>query len=229
MFDQEFIKKLKQTNVSKDGEKTKARVSTLWQTLKKEQKSEILTFADISRATVYRVSSTGSISAKLVISISQTANVDPYYLIGLKDAMGSYNDQIAVQFLTELGYTKMLSENEKEQKRLRRKEETQAKADKQNTDASQPSEQEAAEPATLEETPTDKIPKPVDTSAINKADDKNEESPELPDADTPESTVNQNLTEDEMILLLRAVLLRAKVGVIGAIDQTDKIKKILLS
>ena len=58
MFEQEFIKKLKQTNISKDGEKTKARVNTLWQALNKEQKSEILTLADISRATVYRISST---------------------------------------------------------------------------------------------------------------------------------------------------------------------------
>ena len=229
MFEQEFIKTLKQTNISKEGEKTKARVNTIWQALNKEQKSEILTLADISRATVYRISSTGSISAKLVIPISQTANVDPYYLIGLKDDAGSYNYQTAVQFLTELGYEKILTEYEKGQKWLRRKEKKQTKADKQNTAASQPAGQEAAAPATSEEAPVNDVQQTTYASVMNQTAERNEKSPEVSDKDAPEPTMNQNLIEDEMILLLRAVLLRAKAGVVSAINQSNKIKKILLS
>ena len=150
-------------------------------------------------------------------------------MIGSKDDAGIYNDQTAIQLLTELGYEKILAEYEKGQKRLSRKEEKQTKADKQNTDASQPAGQEAAAPATLEETPLNDVQQTDDASVMNQTAERNEESPEVSDKDAPEPIMNQNLTEDEMILLLRAVLLRAKVGVASAIDQSDKIKKILLS
>ena len=45
MFNQDFIRKLKQSNISKDAEKTKERMHKLWQTLGKDKRSDILSMA----------------------------------------------------------------------------------------------------------------------------------------------------------------------------------------
>ena len=214
MFNQDFIKKLKQSNISKDAEKTKERMYKLWQSLSKDKKGDILTLAGVSKATVSRKYKTGVISAKLDIPISQISDTDPNYLIGSTDEYGHYTYEDAVQFLTELGYTKILAEYEKEQKKIRRKEEKQAKSDNQNAESVQSSNQagDNAEPLAENE-----VPQADSCSMTSVKESVAEDTPDI------------ELTEDEMILLIKSALLRANKGIEGADIRLNKIKKLLLS
>ena len=124
MVNERIIKKLKQTNISANQDKTRVRVRELWKTSSKSKKYAVEETAGISRATIYRVYNTGSISAKLVVPMAQNFNVDPRYLIGETDKPGECNDELLVAFLTDLGYSKLLNteaeranmiENEKNQ------------------------------------------------------------------------------------------------------------------
>jgi len=109
MIDEKIIKKLKQSNISANPAKTRVRVRELWKTSSKAKKHIVEEAAGISRATIYRVYNTGSISAKLVVPMSQNFNVNPYYLIGKIDTPGDCNEEILVEFLESLGYEKLLS------------------------------------------------------------------------------------------------------------------------
>ncbi len=214
MFNQEFIKKLKQSNISKDATKTKERMRKLWQSLSKDKRSDIITLAGVSKATISRIFKTGVISAKLDIPISQISDTDPNYLIGSTDEYGHYTYEEAVQFLTELGYTKILAEYEKEQKKIRRKEEKQAKSDIQNAEYVLPSDQAGDKPEPLAE---NEVPQADSCSVTSVKESGAEDTPDI------------ELTEDEMFLLLKSALLRASKGVEGADIRLNKIKKLLLS
>ena len=85
---QALVSKLKQSNISKDGDKTKARVKPLWRAANKDQREAILSTADVKDVSVRRAYVTGSISAKLVAAISRTLNVNPYFLTGQADEAG---------------------------------------------------------------------------------------------------------------------------------------------
>jgi len=121
MISERIIKKLKQTNISQDAGKTKTRVHELWKASSKAQKNAVEEAAGISRATIYRVYNTGSISAKLVVPMAQNFNVDPNFLTGRTDAQGECSDELLADFLKELGYEKLLSGEEKSRRRRRSK------------------------------------------------------------------------------------------------------------
>lgn len=108
IIDKNLIQKLKKTNVSKDGEKTKIRFKELWKTATREQKAQIMDTADVVRATIYRIYSTGVVSAKIVIAASQAVDVDPLYLTGESDAPGSFSAEAARGFLIDRGYEKLI-------------------------------------------------------------------------------------------------------------------------
>ena len=126
MINEKIIKKLKQTNISVDAEKTKVRVLELWKAASKAQKLAVEEAAGISRATIYRVYNTGSISAKLVTPMAQSFNVDPNYLIGKTNASGECTVEILISFLTELGYGDLLKPGIERAKRLAAKEKAMA-------------------------------------------------------------------------------------------------------
>jgi len=109
MINERTIKKLKQTNISEDTDKTKVRVHQLWKASTKAQKQAVEEAAGISRATIYRVYKTGSVSAKLVAPMAYNFNVDPNYLIGKSDTAGECTDEILNEFLKDLGYGKLLA------------------------------------------------------------------------------------------------------------------------
>lgn len=117
MINERIIKRLKQTNISTDPEKTKVRVYELWKASTKAQKNAVEEMAGISRATIYRVYNTGSISAKLVTPMAQNFNVNPDYLIAKTDEKGEYTDEIVIKFLTDLGYEDVLKSELKTRKR----------------------------------------------------------------------------------------------------------------
>ena len=130
MINEGIVKRLKQTNVSKDSEKTKTRVNELWKSASKSQKNAVEKMAGISRATIYRVYNTGSISAKLVIPMAKNFNVNPQYLTGETNETGECTDEILVEYLTELGYGHIIGpEIDKEKRRQAREKGKQARVE----------------------------------------------------------------------------------------------------
>ena len=108
-----LIQQLKQSNISKDGPKTSARVQEIWKAASAAQKQAVCDLSGSAKATVYRIFKTGGISAKLALAISQVLNLDPRYLTGELDERGAYADADVAKFLSRLGYDKLLSDQEK--------------------------------------------------------------------------------------------------------------------
>jgi len=109
MINERVIRKLKQTNISENPAKTKARIRELWKTSSKAKKHIVEETAGVSRATIYRAYNTGSVSAKLVVPMAQNFNVDPFYLTGKTDQAGECTSEKLAKFLTGLGYGNLLS------------------------------------------------------------------------------------------------------------------------
>ena len=110
MLNAGLIQKLKQTNISVDGDKTKERVEKLWKAAAAEQKEAILELAGVITATIYRVYRTGSISTKLTVPLAQTLNVNPFYLTGHEDELGAFSDEGLRKLLLKYGYKKIVEE-----------------------------------------------------------------------------------------------------------------------
>jgi len=72
--------------------------------LDKAKRDEILLFAGLVKSAVERAYSTGNISAKIVVAVSQVVEVDPLYLSGISDEQRPYDDDFVVNFLADLGY-----------------------------------------------------------------------------------------------------------------------------
>ncbi|MCL1951290.1 MAG: hypothetical protein FWF60_00535 [Oscillospiraceae bacterium] len=108
-----LIQQLKQSNISKDGPKTSARVQEIWKAASAAQKQAVCDLSGSAKATVYRIFKTGGISAKLALALSQVLNLDPRYLTGELDDPGEYADGDVTKFLSRLGYDKLLSDQEK--------------------------------------------------------------------------------------------------------------------
>jgi len=227
----ELVSKLKQSNISKDGDKTKARVKPLWRAANKDQRETLLSIADVKDVSVRRAYVTGSISAKLVAAISQTLNVNPYYLTGQVDEAGEYSEALLVELLKDNKYDKLLTEagllGGPEKKRGRRK----AAPAKIVETAAAPVEQPVvAEPAAAP-VAAESVAAPVEppVAAVTT------EAESLVDPTCPPTLTIQipllddvDLSEDEAILLLKAAFLKAKAGGIGA-ERARQIRAMLLS
>jgi hypothetical protein len=106
MIEADVIKKLKQVNVSVDGDKTIKRVKPLFKFATRAQKKAILDAAGVASSTVYRAYEVGSISAKVAIAIAQELNLDPNYLTGAVDEQGVCTQELLEAFLTKHNYDK---------------------------------------------------------------------------------------------------------------------------
>ncbi len=124
MYNADFIQHLKRSNISVDGEKTKERVEKMWKSASNEMKTQIQQDADCSRASIYRIYTTGAVSAKMVIPFAQKLNVNPYYLTGEIDENSGYTEETIDRFLRDKGYSKLLDSSniaEKPKKRAYKK------------------------------------------------------------------------------------------------------------
>ena len=106
MLEQDFLKQLKQVNISKDGEKTKVRFKEVWKAASSTKKNEVKGLAGVAQNTIYRVGNTGSISAKLALAIAQVLNINPLYLTGEANEVGEYTDKSVNSLLRKHGYDK---------------------------------------------------------------------------------------------------------------------------
>ena len=110
LLTQEQLKKLKKSNVSKDAEKTKERVNLDFKGASRDEKKAAIALTGQRATTFYRVYNMGIIGARVVLALSQTLNVSPFYYTGETDERGPADDTVIRQFLEDLGYKALLKE-----------------------------------------------------------------------------------------------------------------------
>jgi hypothetical protein len=199
MLKPEFIRGMKQKNISKNAEKTKERIRATWQPLKKQQREELLALADMSKITVERAYKTGGASAKIIIAFAQTLDIDPRYLTGEIDEQGYFNKEIAINFLTDLGY-KIDNDDFTRQKKVKAKS---TKKSEETKTASETSAVYANEECVCQENKdTSTMPLKEEISAIFSDYAKKIRADNASSLD--------NLTEDDITLLLKSLNLQAK-------------------
>lgn len=202
MLSAEQIKGLKRSNASSDPEKTKLRAEELLRHAKIKEKQAIRELAGVTTQVLSNIYRTGTISIKMVIAISQTLNVDPFYLIGEADEPGEYTDEALRTLLLKRGYRAFVASLELAERKKRpytRRAEPEEAAPQAEAEApEEPAADAPAEPAPLPE-------------------------PEAPPAECP------SLDEADLLLLLGAVILKAKAGSPAAKDRLEQITRLLLA
>jgi hypothetical protein len=124
MLSSETIKQLKQGNISKDADKTKERIETVWKAMDKEARKDMLELAGLAKITAERAYRQGKVSARLMAAISQASGTDPYYLSGETDEPENFTDELLEQYLTGLGYKISQNKNTKPKRKYNRKPKT---------------------------------------------------------------------------------------------------------
>jgi hypothetical protein len=207
MYNKEFYNKLKQTNVSKDPEKTKERVKAVWTALDKQQKQEVFNISDLKKATVERTCRLGNVSVILATALGEIARVDPYYLAAVTDEnQENVSDARIEQFLIDHDYKNVLRETR------------QNTFKPEYTEDYQYAPPDAGKPAEVPSVPDDAAGSPsIPVIASNMLDT-------LTDDD---KTSLESMTEDDMIYLLKALNLRARFNE-DAKSITVLLKKILI-
>ena len=146
MVNAAFIQQLKQSNISKDGALTSQRTKELWQGASSDAKQTVCELSGSAKATVYRIFKTGGISAKLALAIAQVLGINPRYLTGEAEEPGVYDEADVTNFLSRLGYDKLLVEQEKAVRRAVR-EAARLKKEAESAAAEAPAESAPAEAA----------------------------------------------------------------------------------
>jgi len=191
MVNAAFIQQLKQSNISKDATKTSQRVRALWKGASAEAKAAVCELSGSAQATVYRIFKTGGISAKLAIAIAQVLGIDPCYLTGEAEEEGAYNEADVTNFISRLGYDKLLVEQEKAARRAAR-EAARLKKEAEAAQAAAPAEADTEKPAAKE------VP------------------------------ANEIVTNEDILVLVQALEIRAKAGNPEAMELLRQIKLLLL-
>ena len=104
MFTVEQLKRLKQINVSKDGEKTKIRVKTDFTAASNKVKTQIVDMSGQKRSAYYRVFKTGAMNARLLLPMAAALNVTPFYYTGEVDKKAPCGIDQVITFLKAYGY-----------------------------------------------------------------------------------------------------------------------------
>ena len=100
-----FFKALKRNNISVSADKTKARAAEIWENSDKKRKKELLDYAGHSMYhTVTKISGNGRITPQMAILLSRYLDANPFYLTGEADSRGNYSDGLLGEFLIKLGY-----------------------------------------------------------------------------------------------------------------------------
>jgi len=214
MFNKDFLKQLKKTNISKDGEKTKERFRKLYESATPDQKVSIRNLADVVKPTIYRIYNTGAITARLAIAIAQSLNVDPSYLTGEVDVASECTDDNLEAFLRKHGYSKLLPKNAAPQKKSRGKKAT----------------SESVQPETEEEAIA-RFDAEMKTNLRVAAEDylsKHGYEIVTVSLSQLQSESVASLSDDDLLTLFRSLRLRADVGVPGTQERLTKIQELLL-
>ncbi|MCL2343342.1 MAG: hypothetical protein FWC62_05550 [Firmicutes bacterium] len=207
MLNNTLINQLKQTNISADSEKTAQRVEAVWKSAKNAQKREVTELTGSAVSTVYRVYNTGHISAKLALALAQVLDVSPFYLSAESDEPGAFSEDALNSFLTAHGYGALVQEPEPKRRRAPRA----RRVKEAETEEAKPAEEPAPEDACIPEIE-------IEVFAF---EDENEEGD-----DAPELSVE--LCDEDILILIHALRLKAACGAEGAIADLQKLYTILL-
>jgi len=207
MYSKELYNKLKQTNISKDPEKTKDRVKAVWATLDKQQKQEVFNISDLKKATLERTCRLGNISVILATALAEIARIDPYYLAAITDIkQEDVSDAVIDSFLIDHNYKNVLHET---QQNVYYKPEYNEEYHHMHSNADKMSETEQFPDASSSAF----IPQIASNILGSLSDD--------------DKTSLESMTEDDMIYLLKALNLRARFNE-DAKSITVLLKKILI-
>jgi len=198
------LQQLKRTNISQDSEKTKQRVTELWQGLKIKQKQAIRELADITAQPVYRTQETGTISARLALAFAQFLNISPYYLTGEADEPGEFSDEAMRDLLLKHGYQKLVMDMELPPAKRKYTRHIRPEADAMLAEKL-PADDAAAEVAPAEEPAQQSVP-----------------APQLPSS-------SEALTAEDLQNLIFALYVQAKAGITSSTEKLDQIKLIIFS
>jgi hypothetical protein len=221
MLSAEQVKGLKQSNVSKDAEKTKERIKSDFKAASNETKQAIIELSGLKRGTFYKVYERGTASARVILALAEVLQVSPFYYTGELDNRASLQNADILSFLESRGYTALA-----EELKAGASQKTDAKTKRKYTRRPKP--EASAEP--ISEEPTEKAaqtiaaiesgeqPAPEAIVAIDTID----VSVKLPESPVIHETV-ESLTEEETVMLLQALFIKGKAG--GAPAEMLKIIK----
>ena len=108
MLSAEQMKTLKKVSVSKDNEKSKARLSEDYKSTTKENKAAISELSGFKAQTFYSVFASGKATAKVVLSVAQVLDVSPFYYTGETDEKAPFTEELLNKFLKKHKYTSLL-------------------------------------------------------------------------------------------------------------------------
>lgn len=234
MIDRKILDGLKRVNVSADKEKTKERVEQLWKSAPRATKHQILTDANTKVSSVYRVFREGSIMPRLTVTMAEALLVDPFYLSGEADDDAGWNDASLAHFLQAKGYGKLIEEAETKPKRKYTRRKQAAPDDEAITPDAADEENPIAEADEVEPDEADDIEADEDESdevfdVYAAADEAFEDLAEAVEelVEELEELEETELSEDDMVLLLRALRIRASYNE-EAWDRLNAIVDLLL-
>ena len=117
MLSAQQIQNLKRTNVSKSAERTRQRFEEIFKPAKIKEKQAIRALAGVTSQVAHNTYSTGNISIKMVIAVSQVLNVNPFYLTGEADEPGEFSDEALRGLLLKHNYRDLIASIELAEKK----------------------------------------------------------------------------------------------------------------
>jgi hypothetical protein len=189
MLSVEQMQRLKRSNVSVDADKTMERFKEDFGASSAGQKRVMEEVSGQAINSYYRIGQTGAISVRLALAMANEFNVTPFYYSGETDEKDPCSDIAVKRFLEANGYDDIAAELEAPKKK--RPYNRKLKVD------APPETAPAITPTTVE----------TDVECKCEAD-----ADKCADADCDAKEVKISLTEDEAIILLRALYIRAKAG-----------------
>jgi hypothetical protein len=202
----------KRGDTSCNAKLTKARYTSLWNALSASQKRGVMAIAGVTKLTATRVRQTGYISPGLALALANVTDTDPLYVTGDAKEQGTFGDEAVDAFLCAKGLTSEAASVLKEPAKRGPKPKT-AEAPAKPTAKRKPKTPDIAE--TFEETIEEIIAEAVVVEAIEEAIEEavEELAEEMADNAAIEDIA---IPEEEVILLLRSLIIRARYNDIDA-------------
>ena len=205
MITEALIKQLKQSNVSKDTDKTRSRAKEVWNSATRDEQDVVLALTGLTRASIQRAYKTGSISAKIVLAFAQTMNVDPFYLTGEDNDWASCTGKNMRLFLSSRGYDHLLPDVDDVKPKRRGR----PKRMSIELIEAVPAPDIEADSAVAASSFESEAPKEEGGVFADGATESTVES--IVVAEETQAFIN-SVTEEEIMLLVKSILLRAKAG-----------------
>jgi hypothetical protein len=184
--------------------------------------------------TITKATQNGRITAKMLILLSRYLDVDPFFLLGETEEKGNYNEDLLKKLLIKLGYRSLWNEYAKHLKT----DTTLSDETNPREDPVEPAEKAPATPIITDGQKHDAEQKQADLDIKEPAGEYNGDNTmtevtknivDVADDISPETiNIMNNLTEEKMIILLRALLIRSEIQNSSIKQVVDKIKLLLL-